>query len=291
MALFKRDRDEVVLVELAGARVIQTHPLPARRLVLGSAPSCDIVLDDTFVAPEHAHLEAQGAGRWLLTNRAVNGTYVNGVTVTTGVVKLGDRIEFGGNSVCEIRAATAASRGPRAAREAPEALSAAGSATSIGARLAQVFRSPFAIAIIVLWGLFFSWLGLKTTSSPGDATLPKDVTAALAATATYLRSDAALRAHAQLRVEPAALAPPRNDPGALYFALNGARLAEGTLDEALLGRLLERLEDTLLTAWAVESQGRSGDARALYAKVLEIVPDPKVPAARYAATKLTTLKP
>jgi FHA domain/Domain of unknown function (DUF1707) len=85
-------------------------PLPAddrRRLTIGRAPDCDLLLGDPMVSRHHAELQRIGS-EWLLIDLgSSNGTRLNGWRVVEPVVvRLGDQVSFGRISFLVARSAS-----------------------------------------------------------------------------------------------------------------------------------------------------------------------------------------
>jgi pSer/pThr/pTyr-binding forkhead associated (FHA) protein len=66
-----------------------------RRLTIGRERGCDLVLDETRVAPRHATIEHVGDAIYLRETGPTEGTAVNGVRVSAAVVHPGDQLTFG----------------------------------------------------------------------------------------------------------------------------------------------------------------------------------------------------
>ena len=63
-------------------------------VVLGSDPSCALVLHDALVSAQHASL-AWYEGAWVLSDASTNGTFVNGVLIKRQELRPGDVIQIG----------------------------------------------------------------------------------------------------------------------------------------------------------------------------------------------------
>jgi len=73
----------------------QTFALHGDRVVLGRGDACDIRLGDASVSSEHARLIHEADG-WRVANLlSTNGTFVNNVKVSNGVLHHGDRLRLG----------------------------------------------------------------------------------------------------------------------------------------------------------------------------------------------------
>ena len=68
---------------------------PARTLVIGRHPGCDLVLEHPTVSRRHAQLTRDG-DRWVLTDlSSSNGTRLNGWRVRRSAVRSGDELMLG----------------------------------------------------------------------------------------------------------------------------------------------------------------------------------------------------
>jgi hypothetical protein len=83
-----------LLVVLQGAAQQPSLPLTGDVAVLGSDPSCTLVLHDPLVSAQHASL-AWYRGAWVLSDASTNGTFVNGVRITRQELRPGDVIQMG----------------------------------------------------------------------------------------------------------------------------------------------------------------------------------------------------
>lgn len=74
----------------------RAYDLATARLVLGRDRTSDIVVDDINASRTHAELRFEPQGVWVVTDLgSTNGTYVNGVEITSQVLQGGDRITIG----------------------------------------------------------------------------------------------------------------------------------------------------------------------------------------------------
>jgi hypothetical protein len=72
-----------------------THELVGDIVMIGRAPSNDIVIDNPVVSAQHAMLLKVGDSDWLKDLNSTNGTHINGLLFTDGELKDGDTIRFG----------------------------------------------------------------------------------------------------------------------------------------------------------------------------------------------------
>src|ERR1044071_9956242 len=71
------------------------YPLPAQpsRWIVGSGPSCDLVLDDPYVSATHCILERRAGGAVVVRDRrSRNGTLIDGNAVEAAELPVGARL-------------------------------------------------------------------------------------------------------------------------------------------------------------------------------------------------------
>ncbi|MBN2193527.1 MAG: sigma 54-interacting transcriptional regulator [Polyangiaceae bacterium] len=96
----RRERDGMRLVahrlelrEMAATGKVWT--VAGSRLVLGTAPSCDVVLDDRTVSRHHCEILVSERRYLLRDLDSTNGTFVNGQEIIEAVLEPGARIQVG----------------------------------------------------------------------------------------------------------------------------------------------------------------------------------------------------
>lgn len=62
---------------------------------IGRGLSVDVHLDDSSVSRRHARIVERGGRAWLLDDRSMNGTWVNGERVDAAILTHGDEIVLG----------------------------------------------------------------------------------------------------------------------------------------------------------------------------------------------------
>jgi pSer/pThr/pTyr-binding forkhead associated (FHA) protein len=77
-----------------------THELTGEVISVGRAPENTIHVDDPSVSGRHAQLHLVGETFHLQDLDSTNGTRVNGETVTSVALRVGDRIRFGKVEAC-----------------------------------------------------------------------------------------------------------------------------------------------------------------------------------------------
>lgn len=78
-------------------RFVGVDPTRPSRVLVGKSPVCDIVLSDPMVSRRHAAFEVSEDYRLVLTDlESMNGTYANGVSVSTAFLEGGEIVRVGG---------------------------------------------------------------------------------------------------------------------------------------------------------------------------------------------------
>lgn len=77
---------------LSGPQAGQMFPLKMGRNLIGRAPHCDLKIGSNGVSKEHAEIHVYKDKILIVDLRSSNGTYLNGVKVQNGMVRLGDKM-------------------------------------------------------------------------------------------------------------------------------------------------------------------------------------------------------
>jgi hypothetical protein len=86
-----RGANRGVLVAHSGERI----PLTKDVMTIGRLTTCDVPLSDSQVSRLHAEIHKTAEGYELLDKGSTNGTRVNGATITSHQLIVGDEIQFG----------------------------------------------------------------------------------------------------------------------------------------------------------------------------------------------------
>ena len=96
-------RDRASLVVLAGPRVGTLVRIEGRELIIGRSLRAELCVDDDGVSRHHARIRPGDGGIWIEDLESRNGTFVNGVKVTTPVrLEDGDKIHVGRSSIVKF---------------------------------------------------------------------------------------------------------------------------------------------------------------------------------------------
>jgi len=82
--------------------VIHRGPAQGSRFLLdtdvvsiGRSPESDVFLDDVTVSRKHAQIDRTNSEFSISDSHSLNGTYVNSISVTSQVLRMGDEIQIG----------------------------------------------------------------------------------------------------------------------------------------------------------------------------------------------------
>ncbi len=79
----------------AGGELVALALHPGAVTRIGRGLSADVRLDDASVSRRHARIVERGGRAWLLDDRSMNGTWVNGQRVDAAILSHGDEIMLG----------------------------------------------------------------------------------------------------------------------------------------------------------------------------------------------------
>ena len=99
LAARKRQALQAYLVVLTGSNVGAMHKLEAAETVIGRSNQSDLRLIDDGISRKHARIIKSGSDVILEDLNSANGTLVNGELVSQRVLKNGDKISIGSNTV------------------------------------------------------------------------------------------------------------------------------------------------------------------------------------------------
>ena len=83
------------LVCIEGETKDHVWQLACKRSVIGRSPRCDIVIDDPMLSRVHAEVICAGEAIIFVDRESQNGSYINGVRVTSQALLPGDVIRLG----------------------------------------------------------------------------------------------------------------------------------------------------------------------------------------------------
>ena len=92
-----------LIIQRSGSDETVAIPPDKSAFVIGRAPGCDLVIDDTASSRRHCQVERDGGGHRLVDLKSSNGTRLNGAKVDSAPLKDGDAIQIG-NAVIRFHA-------------------------------------------------------------------------------------------------------------------------------------------------------------------------------------------
>lgn len=93
------------LLVIKGPEEGQVYPLEEDEVLIGRDPTCEITLEDRTLSRQHAKILINGDNLTIEDLGSVNGVLVNGVKVSSGELKIDDRLTLG-NIELHLRPAT-----------------------------------------------------------------------------------------------------------------------------------------------------------------------------------------
>lgn len=93
------------LLVIKGPEEGQVYPLEEDEVLIGRDPACEITLEDRTLSRQHAKILINGDNLTIEDLGSVNGVLVNGVKVSSGELKIDDRLTLG-NIELHLRPAT-----------------------------------------------------------------------------------------------------------------------------------------------------------------------------------------
>ena len=90
------------LTFITGSRLGQIHPLEKPEIIVGRAPDCDLVVEDTAISRKHFKVILKADKLKIEDLGSTNGTYVNGERVKKAELVDGDKIQISQNTLLEV---------------------------------------------------------------------------------------------------------------------------------------------------------------------------------------------
>ena len=87
--------DSAMLIIHRGPNRGERFLLNSPESTIGRASENDVVLDDVTVSRKHANIRRAGERFELIDLGSLNGTYVNSISVTNQLLRMGDEIQIG----------------------------------------------------------------------------------------------------------------------------------------------------------------------------------------------------
>lgn len=239
-------------------------------LEIGSGPDCDIVIQGAQVSPLHAVLQRSSGEDWKIISKARAKVIVNKVPVSEQMLFAGDRLQFGSEALFEFVI-------DKPKKRMFDTDGGEKSSLQKGLKLIPTVVLPAWIIIGLL--IYFS----LTIGSDGEGTelTQKKVDTVLEETAGFLDG---------LSVDDSgkyALDDGRSrERAAKYFSLLSLSGQTGNdaakQKQALIKEIGVESRDSLFRIWLLQSQGRNKEVVAEYGRIIEALPDVRVPLTAFA---------
>jgi hypothetical protein len=83
------------ITQYSSGQVVNELILDTKKILIGSSPSCDLIINDSSISFYHAMLIIESNGGRIIDLDSVNGVYINNEKVNSGFFSEGDAIRFG----------------------------------------------------------------------------------------------------------------------------------------------------------------------------------------------------
>jgi diguanylate cyclase (GGDEF)-like protein len=90
------------LIMINGRHVGKMYKIDTDKIVLGRAPDVDVKIDDEGVSRRHAIIRYEGDNLVVRDNNSTNGVFVNGTKVDGYILREGDRVQIGSNTILKF---------------------------------------------------------------------------------------------------------------------------------------------------------------------------------------------
>jgi two-component system cell cycle response regulator len=96
----KRDRPYFII--LAGSNLGRMFRIEGDEVILGRATGATVRLEDDGISRNHAKVVMRGDELWIEDLGSQNGTFINGIKITTQALKDGDKIQVGATTILKF---------------------------------------------------------------------------------------------------------------------------------------------------------------------------------------------
>lgn len=90
------------LIVIAGKQIGKQYKVQGPEMVIGRSPECEVQIEDDGVSRRHARVYNQNGIYMLGDAGSTNGTFANGQKITQHVLRDGDKIQIGTNTVLKF---------------------------------------------------------------------------------------------------------------------------------------------------------------------------------------------
>jgi pSer/pThr/pTyr-binding forkhead associated (FHA) protein len=255
----------------------QTHALSKEHTTIGRAAEADIVIDDPYLAPIHARLERQKNGSFVIRRTGLNPVQLRGeAMLQTAALKPGDTFQLGRDVAFEL-----------VVKSTSKAVKKDKDDKAPAAPAKPFFKRPAFLAgaglfyIALIGGVAYALFG---SASSEDGPSAARITAEANRISICVKNARHLKSISEEGFKGAVSTA--GPAGAAYV-----RLASATepSDETALRTAATPIADAyrsiMLAGFDAETRHNFAQARQLYQRGFDVVPDIKCSAARFAMTR------
>ncbi len=254
--------------------------------IVGSGSACALKLSGAHVSEEHAVLNKRTDGLWTVTNRSINGTLLNQKAVNTNTISPGDLIQIGSEILLKVEAVKEKKRSKKEKTKKEK------SGNSLLQRPGVIAGVGFYLLVLAGLAVFLSGIDgkdkeLRLSPEVAERTLQR--------TQNFLASDKVLKGISNIVVQPL---DKNTDLSTQYYhllAMAKKRQATGKeqpgeKEQQLIEKITTLAREHFFQAWSLEVQRKWKQAFIEYGKVMDVVPDIRVPVTQLAAFRRTKLE-
>jgi pSer/pThr/pTyr-binding forkhead associated (FHA) protein len=257
----------------------KVYDLKNSPVVLGSDANITITITGEFVDSTHAILEKRDDGIWMIRNKSIHGTLVNGQHIDLESLANEDTIQIGSETLFKFVEVQVKQRRKNKKSKNPDDKSGDKKSNKLMVGLGIY------LMIMLVVGVFLSGGG-KKVSSPGDGISAKKFL--LSISAKQLKNCIVDKSDqtGQFKVMI-----DHTDFASIYHRLQTLDVVEDEEEiDLLLGRLSEKLIQHYNAAWSFEGQLQLNKAGKEYRQMTYLIPDFRCSVTYYALKKIEYLK-
>ena len=251
---------------------------------IGSHRKSDIVIKGNFVSDTHAIIEVRDDGLYVISNKSVNGTWINQEKIDSKVLTSGDYIQIGEESLFSFQIPEKTKTNKKETKISPSSKGT----SNLFSRPSILLGLGLYLSIMI--GAAFFFMNVKKTDDAITLNAEK-VNYIINSTQDFLKSGQLDTTPLNTVTDLSPLNDSQFESDYLYFSLlYKIRKKNNTREiEKIISVILNKISFHLFQAWHFEQQKKWAEASREYYKIEAIVPDMRCPSTQFAAQRLLNL--